>query len=216
MPSRFPSISANGGVGYETTDKEKFDNVVQFRFDYSDVDNTVREVRKQLSDLGFEIHKTFKAMSIPTSRAGNKQFTISPKISADLGRSDAGIMRYDIAMLADGKRIADALAPGISQIGQDGKATMKKYANRIDTGLMNSKIFYTTRRLKASYVVTIGWTELWYKYFGFQENGTKNIRPMRSVLRTYMEMLPRVRNFTTKFIASYKRTGKNAGGVSYR
>ena len=216
MPSRFPSISANGGVGYETDDRADFDNVVEFRFDYSDVDNTVREVRKQLSDLGYEIHKTFKAMSIPTSRAGNKNFTISAKISAELGRSDAGIMRYDIAMLADGERIANALAPGITQIGQDGKATMKKYANRIDTGLMNSKIFYTTRRLKNSYIVRIGWTELWYKYFGFQENGTKSINPMRSVLRTYMELLPRVRDFATKFIANYKRTGKNAGGVNYR
>ena len=216
MPSRFPSISANGGVGYETDDRADFDNVVEFRFDYSDVDNTVREVRKQLSDLGYEIHKTFKDMSTPISRAGNKNFTISAKTSADLGRSDAGIMRYDIAMLADGKRIADALAPGISQIGQDGKATMKKYANRIDTGLMNNSIFYTTRRLKNSYVVRIGWTELWYKYFGFQENGTKSINPMRSVLRTYMEMLPRVRDFTTKFVANYKRTGKNAGGVNYR
>jgi hypothetical protein len=216
MASRFPSISANGSVGYETDDRADFDNVLEFRFDYSDVDNTVREVKKQLSDLGYEIHKTFKEMSIPMSRSGNKQFTISPKISADLGRSDAGIMRYDIAMLADGKRIADALAPGMSQIGEDGKQTMKKYANRIDTGLMNSKIFYTTRKLKASYVVRIGWTELWYKYFGFQENGTKSINPMRSVLRTYMEMLPRVAAFASKFVINYKRTGKNAGGVNYR
>lgn len=216
MPSRFPSISANTGVGYDTDDKADFDNVLEFRFDYSDVDNTVREVKKQLSDLGFEIHKTFKDMSIPVSRSSNKQFTISPKISGDLGRSDAGIMRYDIAMLADGDRIASALAPGMKQIGEDGKETMKKYANRIDTGLMNSKIFYSTRRLKASYVVRIGWTELWYKYFGFQENGTKNINPMRSVLRTYMEMLPRFREFGSKFIINYKRTGKNAGGVNYR
>jgi hypothetical protein len=216
MPSRFPSISANKGVGYETDDRADFDNVVEFRFDYSDVDNTVREVKKQLSDLGFEIHKTFKEISAPVQRSANKQFTISPKISGDLGRSDAGIMRYDIAMLADGERMANALAPAMSQIGQEGKQTMKKYANRIDTGLMNSKILYTTRRLKASYVVKIGWTELWYKYFGFQENGTKSINPMRSVLRTYMEMLPRVRGFASKFIINYKRTGKSAGGVSYK
>jgi len=216
MPSRFPSISANGSVGYETSDKEEFDNSLEFRFDYSDVDTTVREVKKQLSDLGYEIHKTFKEMSIPISRSANKQFTISPKISGDLDRSTAGIMRYDIAMLADGKRIADALAPAMGQIGQEGKETMKKYANRIDTGLMNSKIFYKTRRLKSSYVVTIGWTELWYKYFGFQENGTEKINPMRSVLRTYMEMLPRFREFASKFILNYKRTGKNSGGVNYR
>jgi hypothetical protein len=216
MASRFPSISANGSVGYETDDKADFDNVLEFRFDYSDVDNTVREVKKQLSDLGFEIHKTFKELSIPTQRTANKQFTISPKISADLGRSDAGIMRMDFAMLADGKRITDALAPAMGQIGLEGKQTMKKYANRIDTGLMNNSIYYSTRKLKNSYVVRIGWTELWYKYFGFQENGTKNIRPMRSVLRTFMEMLPRVNAFASKFVINYKRTGKSAGGVNYR
>lgn len=216
MPSRFPSINANGGVGYETSGKEDFDNRLQFRFDYSNVDNGVREVRKQLSDLGYEIHKTFGKAGIPVSRSANRQFSISPKVSAGLDKSDAGIISMVIPMVPDGKRIADALAPAMGQIGQEGKETMKKYANRVDTGLMQGSIYYNTKRLSKSYVVTIGWTQLWYKYFGFQENGTKNIKPMRSVFRTFMEMQPRVVSFANKFIASYRRTGSNAGGVNYR
>jgi hypothetical protein len=102
------------------------------------------------------------------------------------------------------------------QIGEEGKQTMKKYANRIDTGRMNESIYYSTRKLKGSYVVRIGWTKLWFKYFGFQENGTENIRPMRSVLRTFLEMQPRVAAFANKFIRGYSRTGRDAGGVNYR
>lgn len=216
MPSRFPSISANGGVGYETSGKEDFDNVLEFRFDYSNIDNGVRDVRRELSNLGYEIHKTFKKSGIPKTRSADRQFTISPKLSAGLEQSDAGIMRMVIPVIPDGRRISDALAPAMGQIGQEGKETMKKYANRIDTGLMQGSIYYKTRRLVKSYVVTIGWTELWYKYFGFQENGTKSIRPMRSVLRTFLEMQPRVISFADKFIRSFRRTGSNAGGVDYR
>jgi DNA-directed RNA polymerase beta' subunit len=216
MASRFPSVSANTGIGYETDGKEGFDNVVEFRFDYSNVDNTVREVKKQLSDLSYDIHKTFKGMSIQSTKTANKQFTISPKATADLDRTDAGIMRMNIAMLGDGERIANSLAPAMRQIGEEGKQTMKKYANRIDTGRMNESIYYSTRKLKGSYVVRIGWTKLWFKYFGFQENGTENIRPMRSVFRTFLEMQPRVSAFANKFIRSYSRTGRDAGGVNYR
>lgn len=216
MPSRFPSVSANSGAGYETSGKNEFDHALEFRFDYSNLDNGVREVRKQLSDIGYELHNTFKKSGIPVTRSANRQFTISPKLSAGLDQSDAGIMKMVLPVLPDGKRIADALAPAMGQIGEEGKQTMKKYANRVDTGLMQGSIYYRTRRLAKSYVVRIGWTDLWYKYFGFQENGTKSIRPMRSVLRTFLEMQPRVVTFANKFIASFRRTGSNAGGVNYR
>jgi hypothetical protein len=216
MPSRFPSISANSGAGYETSGKEGFDNVLEFRFDYSNLDNGAREVRRELSNIGYEIHRTFKQAGIPRTRSANKQFTISPKLSAGLDQSDAGIVRMFIPVLPDGKRISDALAPAMGQIGEEGKQTMKKYANRVDTGLMQGSIYYRTRRLAKSYVVRIGWTDLWYKYFGFQENGTKSIRPMRSVLRTFLEMQPRVVSFADRFIRSFRRTGNNPGGVNYR
>ena len=200
--------------GYSTDGKDNFDTSVEFNFDYSNVDTTVRQVKKELSDLGFKIDKTFSNAGIPKVKAGG-MFDISPKAKT-VSRSQAGAFSRTIEMLPDGKRMTDSLAPAMKQIGLEGKSTMKRYANRIKSGTMNRSIIYRTDKGKDSYSVKIGWLELWYKYFGFQENGTRNIPAMRSAYRTYLEMLPRVRDFASKFIRSYTRTGKNPGGANYK
>lgn len=215
MPRRFPSISTNGGPGYDTEPREDFDHIVEFTFDYSDVDATVRDVKKQLSDLGFEIDKTFKAAGVPRSKRGGGAFYLSPKKAQQFGNVEGGVLSSVIQFLPDGDGLKDALQPSMTQIGEDGKIIMRKYANRVDTGLMRGSINYRTSKLKSGYRIRIGWTQLWYKYFGFQENGTRNVPAMRSVLRTYLEMLPRVRGFADKFIRSYTRSGGNRGGATY-
>lgn len=219
MERRFPSLIAaryaNEQGGYSTEGKDGFNNSVEFVFDYSNVDTTVRDVKKQLSDLGFKIDKAFSGAGIPKSKTGGGMFYLSPKIKS-ISTSQGGVFRRTIELLPDGKRITDSLAPAMTQIGVEGKATMKKYANRIDTGLMNESIIYRTNKGKSSYSVKIGWLKIWHKYFGFQEDGTKNIRAMKSSYRTYLELLPRVKDFATKLIRSYKRTGKNAGDVNYK
>lgn len=215
MERRFPSLMAARYGGYSTDGKDGFDSSVEFRFDYSNVDTTVRDVKKQLSDLGFQIDKTFGKAGIPKSRTGSGMFYISPQTRA-VSKSQGGVFARTIEMLPDGKRMTDALAPAMTQIGVEGKATMKKYANRIKTGLMNDSIIYRTKKGKSSYSVSIGWLQLWYKYFGFQENGTRNVPAMRSTYRTYLEMLPRVRGFAAKFIRGFARTGKNPGGANYK
>lgn len=215
MERRFPSLMAARYGGYSTDGKDGFDNSVEFVFDYSGVDTTVRDVKRQLSDLNFQIDKVFGKAGIPQSRSGGGMFYISPQVKS-VSTSKDGVFSRTIQMLPDGKRLTDALAPAVTQIGTEGKATMRKYANRIDTGLMRGSIAYRTKKLKSSYSVRIGWIDIWYKYFGFQENGTRSVPAMRSVYRTYLEMLPRVRAFASRFIGSYSRTGKNAGGASYR
>jgi len=201
--------------GYSTDGKGEFDTAVEFVFDYSNVDRTVRDVKKQLSDLSFQIDKVFNKAGIPQSKTGGTMFYISPKVKS-VSTSKDGVFSRTIEMLPDGKRITDALAPALTQIGVEGKATMKKYANRIDTKLMNKSIIYRTKKGKSSYSVKIGWLEIWYKYFGYQENGTRNVPAMRSTYRTYLEMLPRVRDFAARFIRGFARTGKNPGGANYR
>lgn len=217
MERRFPSLIAARYGGYSTDGKDNFDNSVEFTFDYSNVDTTVRDVKKQLSDLSFQIDKVFGKAGIPKTRTGGGMFYISPKVGSASTSRD-GVFSRQIEMLPDGKRMTQALAPAMSQIGKEGKATMKKYANRIDTGLMNSSIIYRTDKDKGNsfYSVRIGWLELWYKYFGFQENGTRSVSAMRSTYRTYLEMLPRVRAFAAKFIINYSRTGKKAGGANFK
>jgi hypothetical protein len=216
MERRFPSLTAARYGGYSTDGKENFDAVVQFNFDYSDVDATVREVKKEVEDLGYELKQTFKALGLSGSGRGGKGFYVSPKAAASFDRVETGLLDSTFKVLPDGDRIRNALQPALQDLGKDGKATMQKYANRIDTGLMRGSIKYSTRKYKTKYTVNIGWTELWYKYFGFQENGTKSIPPMRSVLRTYLELTPRVQNFMSRFIRSYTRRGNNSGGATYR
>jgi hypothetical protein len=215
MERRFPSLMAARYGGYSTDGKDGFDNSVEFVFDYSNVDTTVRDVKKQLSDLSLKIDKTFSKSGIPTSKTGGGMFYLSPQIKS-VSTSKGGVFGRTIEFLPDGNRIRDSLAPAMAQIGAEGKATMKKYANRIDTGLMRGSIIYRTNKTKNSFSVRIGWLDIWYKYFGFQENGTRNVPAMRSSYRTYLEMLPRVRAFADRLLRSYKRTGKNAGGASYK
>lgn len=215
MERRFPSLMAARYGGYSTDGKDGFDNSVEFVFDYSNVDTTVRNVKSQLSDLSLKIDKTFGKSGIPKSRTGGKMFYISPQVKS-VSTSKDGVFSRTIELLPDGDRIRDSLAPALAQIGAEGKSTMRKYANRIDTGLMRGSISYRTKKLKSSYSVKIGWVDVWYKYFGFQENGTRTIPAMRSAYRTYLEMLPRVRGFADKFIRGFSRTGKNPGGATYK
>ena len=215
MERRFPSLMAARYGGYSTDGKDSFDNSVEFTFDYSNVDTTVRDVKRQLSDLSFQIDKVFSKAGVPQSKTGGGMFYISPKVG-NASTSRDGVFSRQIELLPDGNRIRDALGPAVTQIGVEGKSTMKKYANRIDTGLMNDSIIYRTSKGKNSYTVRIGWLEIWHKYFGFQENGTRNVPAMRSTYRTYLELLPRVRAFADRFIRGFSRTGKNPGGASYK
>lgn len=215
MERRFPSLTAARYGGYSTDGKENFDNSIEFVFDYSNVDTTVRDVKRQLSDLSLRIDKAFGKAGIPKSRTGGGMFYISPDVKS-VSTSQDGAFRRAIELMPDGDRIRNSIAPAMTQIGVEGKATMRKYANRIDTGLMRGSISYRTKKLKNSYSVKIGWVDVWYKYFGFQENGTRNVPAMRSAYRTYLEMLPRVRAFADRLIRSYTRTGKNPGGASYK
>jgi hypothetical protein len=109
--------------------------------------------------------------------------------------------------IPDGLQVQRALEPGMLAIGEDGKNIMKKFANRFQTGRMNDAIRYQTRKRNnnTKFVVRIGWTELWYKYFGFQENGTKHVKAMKSSLRTYIAILPKINNYVMRFMTSYSQ-----------
>lgn len=201
---RFPQLRTSG-PGYETGDKERFDYRVQFEFDYSNLDKSARQVRKELSDFSYELSKLFSGKGIGSNRSGDKMFYITPKQAEPFaqGRNNKS---ESFNLMPDGVQMTSALKDGMQGMGKAGADTMRKYVKRIDTGRMKDAITYNTRSRGNKYTVNIGWTELWYKYFGFQENGTKNgVPPMHSILRTYLEMLPRVQNYMSRFIRSYTR-----------
>lgn len=205
---RFAQLRTSG-PGYETTGKEQFDSMVEFTFDYSDLDRASRQVKKDLADFNYELKQSFKRLG-GKPKDGYIGFSEAKFASAGVGRNPA----EKFALLPDGVQMTLALKDGMQDMGREGVQVMRKYVNRIETGRMKDSITYNTRSYSNKYVVRIGWTQLWYKYFGFQENGTQTgIRPMHSIIRTYMEMLPRVGNYMSRFTRSYTRgTGDQYAG----
>jgi hypothetical protein len=172
-------------VGYETTGKENFDSQLDIIFDFSDLSIKTREAKQGLSDLAYELYKELAG----TGRSNRSSGFISPKSVSR--RQIEGVISRTIALPSE-EQIYKDISRDASAVSAAGKTIMKGYANRIDTGLMNQSIYGTTKKLKYKVIAQIGWSRLWYKYFGFQENGTRSIRPMRSVMRTYLDIMPDV------------------------
>lgn len=75
-----------------------------------------------------------------------------------------------------GKDLWDIMKINTTEMQTDMKAI-----SRVDTGLMRRSIRGRTTKENGAYVSTVGWLDLWHKYFGFQEEGTKYIHPMMSL-----------------------------------
>jgi len=208
---KYPRLRTSG-PGYETSDKELFDSQVEFVFDYSDLDVNARKVKKELSDFSYELSKMFSNTGNSRSKKDNLFYLESSQIKPFTagGRNPS----EQFVLLPDGVQMTSALKGGMQDMGREGANIMRKYVNHVETTRMKNSITYNTRSYSNKYVVRIGWTQLWYKYFGFNENGTaKGIRPMHSIIRTYVEMLPRVQNYMSRFIRSYTRgTGDQYAG----
>lgn len=217
---RFSKLRASG-PGYETGGREKFDHKITIEFDYSQLDFSSRDVKQAVSDFSKYVSELDKKYGI--RKASTKiGFDVSPAAgSAVAGQGRRGDRtRLAFPLLADGLRIQQVLKDQVGAIGQDGKKIMTGYVNRKETGRMRESIRYNARARGNKYVINIGWTELWYKYFGFQENGfyaggatqtgpVKKIPGMHSVIRTYMQMLPKIQNYTSRLYREYTRGDGN-------
>jgi hypothetical protein len=208
---RYPRLRTSG-PGYETSDKDLFDTQVEFVFDYSDLDRTSRQVKKELANFSYDLSKIFKSTGNSSGKKNNLFYLTNKQIEPFTGGAKNPSETFNL--LPDGVQMTLALKEGMQGMGREGANTMRKYVNRIETTRMKNSITYNTRPYSNKYVVRIGWTQLWYKYFGFNENGTRTgIRPMHSIIRTYVEMLPRVQNYMSRFTRSYTRgTGDQYAG----
>jgi len=206
--SRFGALRTMGyGAAYDTAGRDNFDTKITIEFDYSDLDIKSRDVKKAVSDFSAFVYDLDKKHGIKKANS-SFSFDISPNTASAIASSGEQGNRSakSFPLLADGLRIQQVLKSEMPAIGKDGRDIMRRYANRRETGRMNESIRYNTRARNNKYIVNIGWTELWYKYFGFQENGTSTgIRPMHSVIRTYMQMLPKIQNYTSRLYREYTR-----------
>ncbi len=184
MPERKKRVYDFSQPAYSSAGKEDFAHKITIRFDFKNYERSIREMRrsnqalnKSTRELAKKLKKTDQGYGIyiPSGAVSNR---------AGFGNE---LITFE---LPGASELSSELAPFLSEIGEMGKDIMKnKYATRVETGLMNSEIRYKQDRPGNNYAqVEIGWLRRWHRYFGFQEEGAGNIPPMRSILRTSMEL----------------------------
>lgn len=203
---RWPRVSGINGPGYDTEPRDGFDNSIEFTFDYSGLDASTRQVKKELSDLAYQFYKISnqlqtngKGFIYPTKKIENVRTLSTLKLSTKMFGSTEQL-ESDILAIA-----------GIA--ADEGKKTIKKYiGGRIETGRMKGSVYGRVYKRKGYIVARAGWLDLWYKYFGFQENGTKRVSPMRSMLRSYLELSPEIIKTMNYYFRNYAtRSNKSSG-----
>ena len=195
---RWPKLRDPGSEGYSTSGIETFDNVVEIAFDFSDINMKSQTVRKELSDFGYQVYNILGKLDVD-----QKSGFIYPSKRLRQVRT-LGSLDKVFRLLPDSKRLGPDIMSLAKITADEGKTTMRKYiGGRIETGRMIGSVYGRTYKKKDQVLVRIGWLDLWYKYFGFQENGTNRIRPMRAVLRTYLEIAPQVRKALDYYLRNY-------------
>ena len=183
-------------VGYDTTGKDDFDTQIDISFDFSDFSIKTREAKAGLSELAYDLHKMLQG-----SGRSNKEYGfISPKSVSK--KEIESVISRTIKLPTEAEIYKD-IGDFANNLSELGKNVMKNYAFREDSKLMRDSIYGTTDKRKYRITSNIGWTRLWYKYFGFQENGTRTIKPMRSVLRTYMDIMPDVQKDVSLYMRNF-------------
>ena len=192
MANRWPAVGMTG-PGYETTGRERFDNSVEFSFDYSDIEAKGNELRKQLAELNGAFRDVAKSRS---ALVGIK--------------SSGGSFSLPLTMIPDSKRIEKDMTAFAQIVAADSKKAIRKnIGDRIDTGRMIGSVYGRTTRSTGKVTARAGWLDQWYKYFGFQENGTVKVSPMRSILRTFLEVSPDVVKSMEYYLKNYSnKAGK--------
>jgi hypothetical protein len=197
---RWPMLRTSG-PGYETQDKEQFDYQVEFNFDFSDVSVKTRQAKKLIGELDYQLYKELKNIKVDKSSG----FVFAKEVTATNPASRGSISTKIKVFSDEGILEKDMQAFGVAT-SAEAKETIKKYiGSRIETGRMKESVYGRTKVRKGFVSATAGWLDLWYKYFGFQENGTFQIRPMHSMLRTYLELAPQVQKGVATYLRNYVR-----------
>lgn len=199
------------GEGYSTAGREQFDNSVSVLFDYGQVSIGIDTANKIAAEYFQKVSKDFegslrtpknKIMSATSKSKGNfKSVQLFPGDFKD--KIDGDIKQIGII-------IADEMKKEIKGVIKT--APGARGAGRIDTGTMIDSVYgRRTKYNKSKGVleVSAGWLDLWYKYFGFQEQGTRTgIKPMRAIAHTAMVTFPEAYKITRMYTANFgKRVG---------
>lgn len=192
---RFGALRSMGySSGYDTVGRENFAHKVVFTLDYSDTEIKMKEARKLLSDFGREVKDSLTGV----------------KTSHGMILADSKFGKYieteNVIQMPDGEGIAKDMASLGEQFAAESKASIKKYiGRRVDTGRMKGSVYGRTTKRKGVVVAQAGWLDLWFKYFAYQEEGTKRINPMHSILRAYLENAPWVQKSMAQYLRDFTK-----------
>ena len=183
------------GPAYDTN-KGPFQYKIDVEFSFDNVDKSLRQVRRdivEMNDIAFRVGQQLK-------KTDQGYGVYIDSITGGKNKAKP----IDFVLPQTGPETSPALEKTLKNIGEEGRSIMKKYM-RVDSGKMKQEVRYIQRRRgnqKAE--VQVGWVRTWYKYFAWQEFGTRTgIKPMNSLARTYMELLPYANRQMSKFTRKY-------------
>jgi hypothetical protein len=154
---------------------------IVFELDYSDYDKSIRTARMQTAVISQEIKKAGKYIN---KHGGNGKY------------GQVRIMEGDLKIFTD--KISKRLLPAgtidmqiqakkaMTPFAVEIRELMRGFVNRVDTRTMKSNIRYqiissgSIKKIR----IEVGWVRLWYKYFDYQESGTRFIVPMKALFNT--------------------------------
>jgi hypothetical protein len=152
-----------------------------FELDYSDYDRTIRQARSETQKISKEIKSVERFIN---SQGGKNKYGQIRIMNGDLSKfanevSTRLLPAGTIDMQIQAKKAMEPFAVEIREL-------MKHFVNRVDTGKMKQSVRYqmvssgSAKKLR----IEVGWVRLWYKYFDYQDNGTKFIVPMKALFNT--------------------------------
>lgn len=199
MAGKFEALRTAGRDGYDTTSKDTFDNQVVFTFDYSDLEVGMKEARNMIADFGKELRDSMQGVN---TEKGTYFVYAKSDFKKSYTTTSADLI---LPKVTDMDKLIYQVGKNVSALSKD---TIKKYiGSRVETGDMKGSIYGRTTKSKGKVVSRAGWLDLWYKYFGYQEEGTKQISPMHSILRTYLEVAPQVQRAMSEFVRKSTKGG---------
>jgi hypothetical protein len=173
---------------------------IVFELDFSDYDKSINKARKETQKLSQDIKSIANYIN---SKGGNGKY------------GQVRIMKGDLSLFA--KEISTRLLPaGTIDMQIQAKKAMKPFAievrelmrgfvDRVEFGTMKKNIRYkiiSTGSIK-KIRIEVGWVRLWYKYFDYQESGTRFIVPMKAMFNTRLRGEKMFDDSVRKFYRDY-------------
>lgn len=198
MAKRFESRStrARFGDGYSTEQNKRgggvFRSEASIAFTYKDADESLAAGKEEFAKL----FRSLKA---------NKDVKIY------YGRAMEELPVFDSWRKTIKYRVRDIAVQTTALMKEE---MLRGIGGRIETGTMKGAVRGRTEKSNPRQEVSrVGWLDLWYKYFGFQEEGTSTgIKPMRSILRATVKG----RIFAAKELSKMARDLRSGGKGSVK